>query len=267
LRSVGETVPLSLFNSGAIASELDLARRTRRAIAPPAELAHMSLREAYDVQDAVVARRELAGAARSGWKLGLTSRVKQRLMGVGHPLFGRIFADGSVPSSSSVVYPAFIRPRAEPELAFGLAAPLEPDADVMALMRAVAWIAPALEITDSRYLPGRRTAVELVADNTSSAAYVIGGRVRLDAAPRLDAIGTQIIRSGSVLASGTTADVLGDPFAALRLLAEHLAERGLHTEAGDVILSGAITDAFPAAPGDRFEARLRGLGTAAVVFA
>ena len=49
--------------------------------------------------------------------------------------------------------------------------------DRAALARAVAWIAPALEITDSRYRSGTRTAVELVADNTSSAGYVIGSRV------------------------------------------------------------------------------------------
>ena len=133
-------------------------------------------------------------------------------------------------------------------------------------MSAVAWVAPALEITDSRYVPGRRTAAELIADDTSAGAYVIGGRVPIEAAQRLHAIGTQIIRDGSVLASGTTADVLGDPFTSLRLLAEHLAERGLRSEAGDIVLSGAITDAFPAAPGDRFVARLRGLGTASVQF-
>ncbi len=256
----------TLIDSPALATELDHARRTRRAMAPAPDLAAISLREAYDVQDALVARRESMGALRSGWKLGLTSRIKQRSMGVGHPLFGRLFADDAVTSSRGVLTAAFIAPRAEPELAFGLSGPLDPGADVELLMAAIAWVAPALEITDSRYVQGKRTAVELVADNSSSAAYVIGGKVRLDAAPRLDAIGTQLIRNGSVISAGTTADVLGDPFNALRRLAEHLAERGLQTADGDVVLSGAITDAFPATPGDRFVARLRGLGTATVQF-
>jgi 2-keto-4-pentenoate hydratase len=251
---------------GTIAAQLDAARSGRRAIAPPAELALLSLTEAYDIQDALAARRESAGAVRSGWKLGLTSRVKQRAMGIDHPLFAPLFADGFLATSSRVLYSSFVRPRAEPELAFGLAASLDGARDVTTLMRAIGWIAPALEITDSRYLPGPRSAVELVADNAAAGAYVIGGRVRFDNAPRLDAIGTQIIRDGSVLAGGTTADVLGNPFAALQLLVEHLATRGQHTKAGDVILSGAITDAFPASLGDRFEARLRGLGTASVMF-
>jgi 2-oxo-3-hexenedioate decarboxylase len=252
---------------GAIAADLEAARRARRPIASPRELAVLSLSEAYDVQDAAAARRESAGARRSGWKLGLTNRVKQRRMGIDHPLFAPLFTDGFVASSSRVLYSGFIRPRAEPELAFGLGASLDGADDVRAVMSAIAWIAPALEIKDSRLLAGAHSVVELVADNVSAAAYVIGGHVRFDGATRLDAIGTQIIRDGSVLAGGTTADVLGNPFAALQQLVEHLAARGLHTEAGDVILSGAITDAFPASPGDRFEARLRGIGTASVVFA
>ena len=188
-------------------------------------------------------------------------------MGIDHPLFAPLFAEGFTASSGRVLYSGFIRPRAEPELAFGLGASLDGADDVRSVMSAIAWIAPALEIKDSRLVPAARSAVELVADNVGVAAYVIGGHVRFDGTTRLDAIGTQIIRDGSVLAGGTTADVLGNPFAALQQLVEHLATRGLHTKAGDVILSGAITDAFPASPGDRFEARLRGIGTAAVVFA
>jgi 2-keto-4-pentenoate hydratase len=256
----------TLTDTAAIAVQLENARIGRRAIAPPRELAELSLREAYDVQDSLIRSRESSGSTLSGWKLGLTSRVKQRLFNIEYPLFGRLFADGAVINSRSVTFSGLIAPRVEPELAFGLSAPLDPGADPALLMSAIAWVAPALEITDSRYRPGVRTAIELVSDNTSAGAYVIGGRVRLDAAPRLAAIGTQLIRNGSVLAAGTTADVLGDPFNALRSLARHLAERGLHAKAGDIVLSGAITDAFPASLDDRVVARLRGLGTASVGF-
>ncbi len=224
------------------------------------------MREAYEIQDALAAKREAAGGVRSGWKLGLTSAVKQRLMGIDHPLFGRIFVDGAVPNGSAISRSAFIAPRAEPELAVGLAARLEPNADDTGLLSAIAWLAPALEITDSRYLPGTRSAVELVADNTSSAAYVVGAPVPLREAPPLEVITTELVRNETVLAAGSTADVLGNPLTALRLLARQLAHRGLQTVAGDVILSGAITDAFPAAAGDRFAARLRGLATASVTF-
>jgi 2-keto-4-pentenoate hydratase len=260
------TMLTTVSDPKSIGVQLDLARVARSAIAPPADLAGLSLGEAYDVQDALVARRIAFGGVCTGWKLGLTNRSKQRMLGIDHPIFGRIFGDGAIPNSRSVSFAGFIAPRAEPELAFGLRGPLDPDADTGLLLAAIAWIAPAIEIADSRLRPGRRSAVELIADNVSSSAYVIGEQMRLDEAPRLDAIGTQLIRSGSVLAAGTTADILGDPFTALRVLARHLAERGLRAAAGDIVLSGAITDGFPAYPGDRFTARLRGIGTASLLF-
>jgi 2-keto-4-pentenoate hydratase len=60
--------------------------------------------------------------------------------------------------------------------------------------------------------------------------------------------------------------VLDHPLNALAALAAHLAERGLRARAGDVILSGAITDAIPIAAGDTIEARIAGLGSATVAF-
>jgi 2-keto-4-pentenoate hydratase len=74
------------------------------------------------------------------------------------------------------------------------------------------------------------------------------------------------VRNGVVVMRGSTADVLGDPLNALTALAAHLATRGLITSPGDVILSGAITDAIPVTPGDHVEARLTGLGTATIHF-
>jgi 2-keto-4-pentenoate hydratase len=249
-----------------LAEELERARAQARAIAPPAPLATMTLAQAYAVQDALVAVRTAGGALPSGWKLGITSPVKQRVMGIDHPLFGRTFAAGECASGAAVRFAGLIAPRTEPELAFGLAGPLDAGMDDAELLRAVAWIAPALEITDSRFLPGRRTAVELVADNTSSSMYVIGPRSGAPFTTAFGAYATELIRNGEVVERGSTADVLGDPIRALAALAAHTSARGLNTLAGQIVLSGAITDAIGVAPGDLVEARLHGLAVAAVRF-
>ena len=240
------------------------ARRERRAIAPPDRLATLTLQNAYDVQDALVALRERDGR-RSGWKLGLTSAVKQRVMRIAHPLFGRTFADDERTSGEDVSIDAFIGPRTEPELAFCLATPLGPAMDREAAFAAIAWVAPALEITDSRFTAGTRTANELVADNTSSSGYVIGARRALDGAS-LATIATVLTRNGDVVLRGRTDDVLGDPLLALIRLGEHLADRGLRAAPGEIVLSGAITDAIPVARGDVIETRLDGIGNARVRF-
>lgn len=252
--------------ASALARTLEAARAHVGAIAVPPTLATLTLAQAYDVQDAVVELRLQSGTRQSGWKLGITSPIKQDVMGIAHPLFGRMFVDGQHAGGASVALATLIGPRAEPELAFGLKTAIDASMDDAALLSAVAWIAPALEITDSRYLRGTRTAVELVADNTSSAAYVIGERADPASAGPLDAFATQLVRNGTLMASGSTADVLGNPLRALAALAKHLEARGLHAAAGDIVLSGAITDAVPVAGGDVVEARLSGLGIAAVRF-
>ena len=258
------TIPAELHRN--LAALLVEAQAARRPIDPPGAFATLPLTAAYAVQDALVAERESAGATRNGWKLGITSPVKQRVMGIAHPLFGRTFADGERTNGSRVDLAAFIAPRTEPELAIGLAAEIDPSMDRAALAQAVAWIAPALEITDSRYRSGTRSAVELVADNTSSSGYVIGPRLSAGAAPPYDALATELVKNGSVVLRGSTADVLDHPLNALAALAAHLAERGLRARAGDVILSGAITDAIPIAAGDTIEARIAGLGSATIAF-
>jgi 2-oxo-3-hexenedioate decarboxylase len=249
-----------------LAARLATAQAVHRGIDPPDELATLALADAYAVQDALVALRETGGARRSGWKLGITSPVKQRVMGIGHPLFGRMFADGDRPGGGTALLAGFIAPRTEPEIAIGLAGDIDAAMDRAALARAVAWIAPALEITDSRYSSGTRTAVQLVADNTSSAGYVIGPRIAAADAPDYADLATELVRNGEVVLRGSTADVLDHPLNALTALAAHLASRGLRAGAGDVILSGAITDAIPVSAGDVIEARIAGLGVARITF-
>lgn len=250
-----------------LATELERARSERRALAPPALLATLDLAGAYAIQDELVALRAAAGSHPAGWKLGNTSAVKQRVMGLPHPVFGRIFREGAIADGGTVETSTLIAPRYEPEIAFGLRAPLPAGAGRTEICAAIAWVAPALEVTDSRYTAGRRTAVELISDCTSASGFVLGPRSDFHAARTLDALDTEVRRNGETLTTGSTRDVLGDPLVALELLAAHLAERGHTTQAGDVVLSGAITDAFSAAAGDRVEARIAGIGRVSVQFA
>jgi 2-keto-4-pentenoate hydratase len=74
------------------------------------------------------------------------------------------------------------------------------------------------------------------------------------------------VKNGEVVLRGSTADVLGHPLNALTALATHLAARGARAGAGELILSGAITDAIPVHAGDTIEARIAGLGVARVTF-
>jgi 2-oxo-3-hexenedioate decarboxylase len=88
---------MSLANNSlgwVLAETLAHARSRAQAVAVPPLLATLSLEQAYDVQDALVEHRLRGEARQSGWKLGITSAVKQQTMGIAHPLFGRTFVQG-----------------------------------------------------------------------------------------------------------------------------------------------------------------------------
>ena len=57
-----------------------------------------------------------------GYKLGLTSRNKQRAMGVDSPLYGRVTASMLSTYGDPIPFDRFIHPRVESEIAFLLAA-------------------------------------------------------------------------------------------------------------------------------------------------
>ena len=140
-----------------------------------AELDSKQVASAYAVQ-AEVTRRALAGGRRLvGRKIGLTSKAVQQQLGVDQPDYGALFADMEVATGGEVQRAKLIQPRIEAEIAIVLDRDLpEPDVTMGELMRAVAYAVPALEIVDSRISDWKITILDTVADNGSSARFVLG---------------------------------------------------------------------------------------------
>ena len=132
----------------------------------------ISMDDAYAIQDAFVAAKEAAGAVRRGWKIGLTSRAMQMALGIDIPDSGILFDDMFFDHGGVVPMGRFIEPRIEAEIAFGLKSDLSganvTRADVMA---ATDYVAPALEILDTRILRSdpdtgaARKVFDTIADN------------------------------------------------------------------------------------------------------
>ncbi|WP_420036874.1 2-keto-4-pentenoate hydratase [Streptomyces sp. cg28] len=225
------------------------------------------VRAAYAVQELLTARRLEAGARVTGRKIGLTSPAVQRQLGVDRPDFGVLFADMSVTDGASVTLGDLLQPKVEAEIAFVLGAdladgPLE-DAQIRA---AVAEAVPALEIVDSRIADWDISFGDTVADNGSSALYVIGGPAKpLSEFEPVTATMT-LKRHDETVSSGDGSACLGDPLAALGWLARTAREVGDPLRAGQVVLSGALGPMVPATAGDVFTADISGLGSVAVRF-
>lgn len=163
------------------------ARRLLRAAAdhvpcPPVRdlIGSDDVKAAYAVQELLTAHRLEAGGRVTGRKIGLTSPAVQRQLGVDQPDFGVLFADMSVEDGASVPVGGLLQPKVEAEIAFVLGADLaDGPLDDAQIRAAVAHAVPALEIVDSRIADWDITFGDTVADNGSSALYVIGGPAKL----------------------------------------------------------------------------------------
>jgi len=244
-----------------LVTRLDAARRERKATAlPTATYPEVTLEDAYGVQqDWAAARIKREGRRAVGYKIALTTRGMQQAFATDRPLYGILLDDMAFDEAAAIPVDRFRAPRVEMELAFRmdkrLAAPCT-EADAIA---AIGWIAPAIEIIDSRTVmrdaaTGRtRSAVDIVADAGGAAGYVISARRMRPGEANLSRMGAILCHHGEAEDSGMFPLIFGRPERALVWLAQALAPRGQAIEAGETILSGSVIRPYPVARGDRLE--------------
>ncbi|MCA9548765.1 MAG: 2-oxo-3-hexenedioate decarboxylase [Myxococcales bacterium] len=228
----------------------------------------LSVEDGYRVQVALQRRYLEAGHRLVGWKAGLTSQAKMRQMGVSEPSVGFLTDRMAVPEGTVVETSTMVHPRVECEVAFVLGADLPAKGcTVEDVLAATAYVVPAIEIIDSRYEAFKFDLPSVIADNSSSARFVVGGNpTRLETVDRTT-LGLAMVKNGELLTTGASAAVMGDPAAAVALTANLVGRLGQQLRRGMIILSGGITAAFPVAPGDHVSARFQSLGVVDVRFA
>jgi 2-oxo-3-hexenedioate decarboxylase len=247
----------------ALAREL-ADRRERRTAGKGLSVEHpgLDLALAYAVQEAGARLLVDAGERPIGFKLGLTSRAKQAQMGVAEPLYGELTDAMLLDVGEPLRTADHIQPRVEPEIAFLLGADLAGErVGAAQVLAATAAVAPAIEVIDSRHAGYSFTLPDVVADNASAARLVLGGVRHPPGGIDLRLVGCVLECNGQVRATAAGAAALGHPAAAVAWLARALARRGRGLAAGDVVLSGALTEALPVGPGDVAVARFGRLGT------
>jgi 2-oxo-3-hexenedioate decarboxylase len=254
------------WTEDSVARELAAAERGRREITRfTLAWEDLDLEAAYRIQGAGIRARITAGRHRVGVKLGLTSVAKQRQMGVSAPLVGILTDDMALVLGEPLHVDELIHPRVEPEIAFVMGADLVgPGATADDARAAVATVHAGIEVIDSRYRDFDFRLADVVADNASSARFVIDP-VGLDPAG-LDLVAEAVALSidGGNPATATGAAVMGDPYAALALAANDLAGRADRIRAGEIVLSGALTDARTILPGQIASVAFTRLGSLAL---
>lgn len=262
----GKTV--SLTAEQRLAADLLNQARVEATATPPVRdmLGSTDVAGAYAVQAELTRRRVEAGATVVGRKIGLTSPAVQKQLGVDQPDFGVLFEDMAFTNDAKVAIDDLVAPKVEAEVAFLLGADLDGPLDLDTVRSAVTHAIPALEIVDSRVADWDITIVDTVADNGSSAAYVLGTEAKAltDVEPR--DVEMTLTVDGEVASTGNGAACLGDPLEALLWLARTAQDFGEPLRKGQVILSGALGPMVPASPGTTVHADITGLGSVTIHF-
>jgi len=259
---------IPLATRDVLAADLAQAGRSRQAIAPlTAAHPEIDVVDAYEIQLINIRQRVAEGARVVGHKVGLSSLAMQQMMGVDEPDYGHLLNEMQVFEDTPVKRDKYLYPRVEVEVGFILAHDLPgagcTEDDVVAATEA---LVPSIELIDTRITDWKIALCDTIADNASSAGFVLGaGRVAptdIDIT-QIDAV---LTCNGEVAAKGRSDAVLGNPVTAVAWLARKVESFGVRLRAGDIVLPGSCTRAIDVHPGDNFVAEFAGLGSVRLSF-
>jgi 2-keto-4-pentenoate hydratase len=238
------------------------ARRTRVPIPPFTDAdPALGMADGYAIQRELIDLLLADGDRIIGYKVGLTSKPMQQMVGVDSPDFGPVLASTVYRDGDTISVSRFIAPKVEAEIVFVLGERLMgPGVTVTQAHAAIAGAVAAMEIVDSRIADWRIKLADTVADLASNGAIATSSRVVpiADIDPRL--VGMTFTRNGELIDTGAGAAALGDPVAVVAWLANVLGSDGVALEPGHLIMTGALHAAVPMTPGDVFRAEFDRLG-------
>jgi len=197
-----------------------------------------------------------------GRKVGLTAKVVQAQLGVDQPDFGVLFDDMKIDDGGELFASQVLQPKAEAEVALILGEDLDGGTITRERVEAaVSGAMAAIEIVDSRIADWKISFADTVADNGSSAFYVLGEEVHALDGLDLWTCGMALEVNDEVVSVGAGAACLGHPLNAATWLAQILADQGSPLRKGDVVLTGALGPMVALSPGDMVRATIGGLGS------
>jgi 2-oxo-hept-3-ene-1,7-dioate hydratase len=249
------------------ARRLDQSESTRKQVdATTTFYPDMSIRDAYIIQEAWMNKKLQSGRKIIGHKVGLTSRVMQRVMSIDEPDFGVLLDDMYFENGADIRTNDFLDPRIEVELAFILSKDLNPKVKhIDEVLDATDKIVPALELIAARSYrvhpttQYKRTVRDTISDNAANAGVILGD-VEIPKDADLSWVSCMMYRNEIIEQSGVSGAILGHPAKSLIWLANKYGEFNRQLKKGDIVLAGSFTAPVIVNPGDSITADFNQFG-------
>ena len=244
-------------------------KRTRLETLPEA-IRPSDEEDAYLVQELV--HEDLANAgfgALAGHKIGCTTPVMQRYMGISSPCAGGVHEPMIHSVSGTYRYEEFVHPGVECEVAVRLGIDLVPGEapfDGRCVASALDSVMASIEVVDDRWADYKVIDTpSLIADDFFAGGCVLGLPVAWRDQDLVIMDGSMTV-NGHLVGTGRGGDIMGHPLEALAWLANLMAARGKRLYAGDFVTLGSIVQSQWVGKGDVVVIDIGGLGQATAIF-
>ena len=253
--------------TAALVERLLQGRLGRQASAPlSASTPDLTLEQAYGLQRQLEQALVGRGDRVVGYKVGFTTTALQERHGLTEPVLGFMLGSGVYGSGDAVPLSRFIAIGVEVEVAFLLKSDLAgPGVTIVSALLAVEGAMPSFELIDFR-LSGTPRGPDVVADGVYTNAIVLGRPLTPVTGIDLAREGVVFEQDGQIVATQTTAEVLGNPLVSLAWAANTLGRMGRGLRAGEVVLTGSISKVLRPTAGQSVRASFTRLGSVACRF-
>jgi 2-oxo-3-hexenedioate decarboxylase len=252
-----------------VAADVIGALRDRRQIPPFSETPRaFGVKDAFRLTPLLRADMEARGEKVVGRKIGFSNRELWPVYGVTAPIWGYCVdrTTQALAATSVQSVGAFVEPRLEPEIMFGLAKAPSVSMDAAALLDCVAWIALGFEVVQSIYPDWRFQGPDTIAANALHGSLLIGDRQAIappkaEWARALETFRIELFCDDELAATGGGANVLDSPLRALGHLVGLLDAdpENPPLAPGEIVSTGTLTLAMPVSAGETWTTKVSGI--------
>jgi len=197
----------------------------------------LDVTDAWRLQQAVTHLREKRGEKAIGYKLGCVFPGNQQVMGLSHPVSGRLWDSEIHEDGAELLKADYSNIALEAEFAVTFSTDIDASSSTETIANAVDAIYPVLEMHNMTLRGQQPHGHELIANNALHCGVIKGAPIReLAATIETD---MQLVYDGTTVDSWEKLVWPVDVLAGLPWLVQRLSAEGTHINKGDLILTGA----------------------------
>lgn len=206
----------------------------------------LSLTEAYEIQDLVVAKRVAEGETVAGYKVGCTSTAIREQFGLSEPISGRLFHPHVHENGTELDWSRFANCALEPEMVLHIGSDLSGEnLSDDELRTGIESVSAGLEVHNYTFWEGTPTLQELIASGGIHACLVVGTEFVSPSDLSFTDEQFSLAIDGKVAAAERAHAILGGPLHSLRWLVGFLTARGEVLRKDSLVIPGSPTPLIP----------------------